>query len=441
MHNHQPKKYTCPFCQIIEGAKDSMEDSDVIFQNEDVTAFLAKSRWEKNPFDVLIVPNRHIENLYDLPDELAPALQKATREVAIVLKDLTRCGGISTRQHNESAGDQDVWHYHIHVTPRYEGDHFYEDQKIPFPESERMAVAERLRECFKEPGSSQPASQAVVAPLPKVETHPHSIEAPLPQGENPTEDQEEVDMNKSGSSYTYHPLNSRRKKTPIGPRVFGLLAVLVIGLALYLIISSLIGPGKPISAMLATDTATPTVTFTPTSTATATATSTETMTPTITNTPTPSAPFQYTILEGDNLVVIAQKFNLAEDGIPLILQLNPTIAQNLGVIFPGQTIFIPNPDMHLPTATPIPADVPRGTRYTYLVLPGDTLAGIAAKFNSTVEAIMEANEIEDANALSAYVELQIPVNMVTATPTRPPTSTAVGGTPTPFSTPTATNTP
>jgi LysM repeat protein len=85
--------------------------------------------------------------------------------------------------------------------------------------------------------------------------------------------------------------------------------------------------------------------------------------------------------------------------------------------------------------------VPRGTRLTYLVLPGDTLAGIAAKFNSTVEAIMEANEIEDANALTAYVELIIPVNMVTATATRPPTSTAVGETPTPFSTPTATNTP
>ncbi len=436
MHNHEPKKYKCPFCQIIEGAHDSMEDSDVIYQDADVTAFLSKSRWEKNPFDILIVPNRHIENLYDLPDELAPALQKATREVAIALKDLTRCKGISTRQHNEPAGDQDVWHYHIHVTPRYEGDRFYEDQKIPFPESERMAVAERLRECFKEPGSSQPAIQAVAPPL-----APLVMEAPLPQGENLPEDQEEIDMNRPGSTYTYRPLNTRRRKAPIGPRIFGLLAILVIGGGLYLLVTSLIGPGKPVSNMFATDTATPTLTFTPTATATATATSTETMTPTITNTPTPSSPFQYTIVEGDNLVTIAQKFGLAEDGIPLILQLNPTIALNLGVIFPGQTIFIPNPDMRLPTATPIPGDVPRGTRFTYLVLPGDTLAGIAAKFNSTVEAIMEANDIADANALSAYVELQIPVNIVTATATRPPTSTAPASTPTAPSTPTATNTP
>lgn len=437
MHNHEPKRYKCPFCQIIEGARDSMEDSDVIYQDADVTAFLSKSRWEKNPFDVLIVPNRHIENLYDLPDELAPALQKATREVALVLKNLTRCKGVSTRQHNEPAGDQDIWHYHIHVTPRYEDDRFYENHEIPFPETERMAVAERLRECFT-PTSSQPAAQA--APLPLVETPP-PLDTRLSQDESLSEDQEEIDMNRPGSSYTYRPLNTRRRKAPIGPRIFGLLAILMIGGALYLLVTSLVGPGKPVSNMFATDTATPTLTFTPTATATATSTSTETPTPTITNTPTPSAPFQYTILENDNLVAIAEKFNLAEDGIPLILQLNPTIALNLGIIFPGQTIFIPNPDMHLPTATPIPAEVPRGTRLTYLVLPGDTLAGIAAKFNSTVEAIMEANDIEDANALRAYVELQIPVNMITATPTRPPTSTAAGPTPTAPSTPTATGTP
>ena len=246
-------------------------------------------------------------------------------------------------------------------------------------------------------------------------------------------------MNKPGSASTFKPLTSRRKRSPIGPRLFTILAILLVAGGITILVTSLIGPGKPISAMFATDTLTPTLTFTPTSTATATATSTETLTPTITNTATPSAPFQYTILEGDNLVAIAAKFQLAEDGIPLILQLNPTIAENLGVIFPGQVIFIPNPDMHLPTATPIPASLARGTRLEYLVLPGDTLAGIAAKFNSTVEAIMAVaeNEIEDPNALQAYQVLIIPVNMVTATPTRPPTSTPV----TPTATPSPTNTP
>jgi uncharacterized protein YkwD len=70
-------------------------------------------------------------------------------------------------------------------------------------------------------------------------------------------------------------------------------------------------------------------------------------------------------------------------------------------------------------------ELPRGTRIQYNVLPGDTLAGIAAKFNSLEDDIILANDIEDANALFVGQELQIPVNLVTATSTLPPTSTPV----------------
>jgi LysM repeat protein len=248
-------------------------------------------------------------------------------------------------------------------------------------------------------------------------------------------------MNKSGptsSGSAFSPLRRRKQR---GPALFYIGAALFILIGLYFLFTALIGPGKPISNMLATDTPTPTVTFTPTSTSTPTATPTETLTPTITNTPTPSAPFTYVIQEGDNLVLIAEKFQLAEDGITLILNLNPVIAENNGIIFPGQQILIPNPDMRAFTATPLPANIPRGTKLNYTVLPGDTLAGIAAKFNSSVDAIMKENEITDPNSLQAYQVLVIPVNLVTPTATRPPTSTPITTTPTFLFTPTATNTP
>lgn len=242
-------------------------------------------------------------------------------------------------------------------------------------------------------------------------------------------------MNKSGptsSGGTFSPIRRRPQR---GPIFFYIGAAVFVLVGLYFLFNALIGPGKPISNMLATDTPTPTVTYTPTSTATPTSTPTETLTPTITNTPTPSAPFTYVVQEGDNLVFIAEKFQLADDGILLILDLNPVIAENKGIIFPGQQIWIPNPDMRRATATPIPADMARGTRLSYTVLPGDTLAGIAAKFNSTVDAIIAIteNKIADPNALQAYQVLIIPVNMVTPTPTRPPTSTPI--------TPTATKLP
>jgi LysM repeat protein len=237
-------------------------------------------------------------------------------------------------------------------------------------------------------------------------------------------------MSTPGNPSAFKPLTPRRKRSSIGPALFYVVAALFVLVGFYFLYNALIGPGKPISNMFATDTPTPTLTYTPTNTSTPTATSTETLTPTITNTPTPSAPFIYVIQEGDNLVLIAEKFQLADDGITLILGLNPAIEQNNGIIFPGQQLLIPNPDMRAPTATLLPGDIPRGTKLTYTVLPGDTLAGIAARFNSTVDAIMKENKIEDANALQAYQKLIVPVNMVTPTATRPPTSTPVTTTPT-----------
>lgn len=154
MYNHQPHSYDCPFCRIISQVKNTLEATEVMYQAETVTAFLSLSRWEKNPLDVLVVPNLHTENLYDLPLDLVPALHQATRAVALTLKAVTRCDGISTRQHNEPAGDQDVWHYHVHITPRFAGDRFYENRWIEFPETERLAEAKVLRDYMKENHSS-----------------------------------------------------------------------------------------------------------------------------------------------------------------------------------------------------------------------------------------------------------------------------------------------
>ncbi len=66
-----------------------------------------------------MVPVEHYENIYDLPPGLGTPIQKAVRDTALAMKAALGCQGISTRQHNEPAGDQDVWHYHVRVFPRY----------------------------------------------------------------------------------------------------------------------------------------------------------------------------------------------------------------------------------------------------------------------------------------------------------------------------------
>lgn len=216
----------------------------------------------------------------------------------------------------------------------------------------------------------------------------------------------------------------RKRRMQRGPMLlYGAIALVVIGLIL--VVVWLMGPNQPLGQMFATETSTATVTFTPTSTNTPTATATVTETATITLTPTPSEPFDYVIQEGDTLPALAERFNLGDDGVLLIIDYNPVILENDGIYFVGQTIRIPPPGTLRATATPIPPNLPRGTRLEYSVLPGDTLAGIAAKFNSRVDDIITENDLEDANALLVGQVLQIPVNLITATATLPPTSTPV----------------
>src|SRR5688572_5346348 len=244
-------------------------------------------------------------------------------------------------------------------------------------------------------------------------------------------------LNQKPPRNTSNVLNSyRKRRQQRGPfLIYGAAALVVIGVIMLIV--WLTSPGQAFSGLFPTETLTPTLTFTPTNTSPPTETPTITLTPTPTVSLTPSGPVDYLIQEGDSLDALAQRFNLGEDGILLILDANPEIvAQQGGVIFVGQTIRIPPPGSILATRTPIPASLGRGTLIEYSVLPGDTLAGIAARFNSLEQNIIDENAIENANALQVGQVLQIPVNLITATATLPSTSTPVtptvaGGQPTP----------
>lgn len=152
MYNHAPADYVCPLCQIVRGEatdKGSQEE-DVIYRDDAATAFVAGKWWRSNPGHVIIVPNQHFENLYDLPAEIGHAIFDVSRRAAMALKKAYGCAGVSTRQHNEPAGNQDVWHYHLHVFPRYEGDNLYlNHHDVYWPsQDEKKPYAEKLKNAF-----------------------------------------------------------------------------------------------------------------------------------------------------------------------------------------------------------------------------------------------------------------------------------------------------
>ena len=146
--SHAPSGYRCPFCAIaagIDGDHIETNQADVVLRAPEVTAFVSSGQWPNNPGHVLVVPNEHFENLYSLPLRLATPIHEVVHEVALALREAFACPGISTRQHNEPAGGQDVWHYHVHVFPRFEDDHLYGSARAPAAPSERAAQAAAIR--------------------------------------------------------------------------------------------------------------------------------------------------------------------------------------------------------------------------------------------------------------------------------------------------------
>ena len=145
---HEPAGYICPFCRLAAGGEDQLNSqSDIVRRTTGAMAFVAPRWWPNNPGHVLVVPIGHHENLYDLPVEAGHDVHDLVREVALAIRGTYGCDGVSTRQHNEPAGNQDVWHYHVHVFPRHVGDDLYRMQPSPHRASaeQRLVYADRLR--------------------------------------------------------------------------------------------------------------------------------------------------------------------------------------------------------------------------------------------------------------------------------------------------------
>ncbi len=148
---HAPQNYQCPFCLLRDGVINEhvlSRQSDIVYQTERVIAFVASHQWRGNHPNVLVIPTEHYENIYSLPADFGTDIQAAMQLVALALKAVYNCDGVSTRQHNEPAGYQDVWHYHMHVTPRFKRDQFYAKVgllKRFMPEDERKHFADQLK--------------------------------------------------------------------------------------------------------------------------------------------------------------------------------------------------------------------------------------------------------------------------------------------------------
>lgn len=110
----------CIFCKIVEGVIPSTK----IYENDHVLAFADISPATKG--HTLLIPKRHCVDLFEMDSELAAQVFSVVPKVAQLLKDTHNCQGLNLINNNGSLAGQCVFHYHLHLIPRYENDEFAE---------------------------------------------------------------------------------------------------------------------------------------------------------------------------------------------------------------------------------------------------------------------------------------------------------------------------
>jgi histidine triad (HIT) family protein len=134
----------CVFCQILSGTL----PASVVHQDPVVTVLM--DIHPINPGHAVVIPNRHAASLADLDGETAGEMIRVAQKVAASLRRSgVPCEGVNLQLADGEAAGQSVFHVHLHVIPRFEGDGYGQRFGPDYPpspsRSELDQVAERIR--------------------------------------------------------------------------------------------------------------------------------------------------------------------------------------------------------------------------------------------------------------------------------------------------------
>ncbi len=110
------KDENCIFCKLANGEIPTA----TLYEDEDFRVILDASPASKG--HALIIPKEHYADLYELDDELAAKVLILAKKMITKLTDVLGCDGYNIVQNNKEAAGQTVFHFHLHMIPRYQND-------------------------------------------------------------------------------------------------------------------------------------------------------------------------------------------------------------------------------------------------------------------------------------------------------------------------------
>ena len=110
------KDENCIFCKLANGDIPTA----TVYEDEYLRAIMDAAPANKG--HIIILPKSHAADIYELEDEYVSRAFVLAKKLAVALKKLTGCDGVNILQNNGGAAGQTVFHFHVHVIPRFKDD-------------------------------------------------------------------------------------------------------------------------------------------------------------------------------------------------------------------------------------------------------------------------------------------------------------------------------
>lgn len=110
------KDDNCIFCKLANG----VFPTKTLYEDDDFRVILDLGPATKG--HALILPKEHYRNLYDISDETAAKVLPLAKKMTNLMREKLGCDGFNIVQNNEAVAGQSVFHFHLHLIPRYEND-------------------------------------------------------------------------------------------------------------------------------------------------------------------------------------------------------------------------------------------------------------------------------------------------------------------------------
>jgi len=130
----------CIFCKIIAGEIPCIS----LWEDQETLAFMDIN--PANPGHALVIPKQHWQDVYTIPDEAIGSVAATARRIATAVRTALTPDGINLVQANGPGAAQSVFHFHMHVLPRYSGDELKLNWRLKLGDMDQLKpISERIK--------------------------------------------------------------------------------------------------------------------------------------------------------------------------------------------------------------------------------------------------------------------------------------------------------